>query len=240
MRKDFNYLCHVNVEQWHKMWIYFCSSEKFSIQNVWILRMISQYWFRIQIIMAWCCLVTCHHYFILIQCWAYWVLAYWVLDKHFLQWIPYDPLWSQSSVCIKLLKCALWPESNMNQYIIQCTKAIYWVLITFNKLQSHTHPTWCLIVTAVFKVVTYPTIFQCCCKHTEHFKHLTHCAIWCIWSGSLLPVPILTYFSINPLHAKFFRGNINIYLHFMSLLHIDLTQVLKTLPRIREGPTYSL
>ena len=74
MRKDFNYLCHVNVEQWHKMWIYFCSSEKFSIQNVWILRMISQHWFRIQIIMAWCCLVTCHHYLILIQCWAY---EYW-------------------------------------------------------------------------------------------------------------------------------------------------------------------
>ena len=47
---------------------------------------------------------------------------------------------------------------------------------------------------------------------------------------------------LNPLHAKFFRGNINIYmyLHFMSLLHIYLTQVLKTLPRIREGPTYSI
>ena len=74
MRKDFNYLCHVNVEQWHKMWIYYCSSEKFSIQNVWILRMISQHWFRIQIIMAWCCLVTCHHYLILIQWWAY---EYW-------------------------------------------------------------------------------------------------------------------------------------------------------------------
>ena len=145
MRKDFNYLCHVNVEQWHKMWIYFCSSEKFSIQNVWILRMISQHWFGIQIIMAWCCLVTCHHYLI---------LSLWVLDKHFLQWIPYDPLWSRSSVCIKLLKCAFWPESNMNQYIIQCTKAIYWVLITFNKLQSRTHPTWCFIVTAMFKVVT--------------------------------------------------------------------------------------
>ena len=28
---------------------------------------------------------------------------------------------------------------------------------------------------------------------------------------------------INPLHAKCFWGNINIYLHFMSLLHIDLT-----------------
>ena len=45
---------------------------------------------------------------------------------------------------------------------------------------------------------------------------------------------------INPLRAKFFWGNINIYLHFMSFLHIDLTQVLKTLPQVREGPTYSI
>ena len=44
----------------------------------------------------------------------------------------------------------------------------------------------------------------------------------------------------NRLRAKFFRGNTNMYLHFMSFLHIDLTQVLKILPRVREGPTYSI
>ena len=33
------------------------------------------------------------------------------------------------------------------------------------------------------------------------------------------------FFLINPLRAKFFRGNINIYLHFVSFLHIDTTQV---------------
>ena len=43
---------------------------------------------------------------------------------------------------------------------------------------------------------------------------------------------------INPLRAKFFRGNINMYLHFMSFLHIDLTQVLKILPQVR--PTHSI
>ena len=37
----------------------------------------------------------------------------------------------------------------------------------------------------------------------------------------------------NPLHAKFFRVNINIYLHFMSFLHIDMTQVLKILTQVR-------
>ena len=44
---------------------------------------------------------------------------------------------------------------------------------------------------------------------------------------------------INPLRAKFFRGNINIYLHFVSFLHIDTTQVVEILHQIRQEPTYS-
>ena len=44
---------------------------------------------------------------------------------------------------------------------------------------------------------------------------------------------------VNPLRAKFFRGNINIYLHFVSFLHIDTTQVVEILPQIRQEPTYS-
>ena len=43
----------------------------------------------------------------------------------------------------------------------------------------------------------------------------------------------------NPLHAKICRGNINIYLHFVSFLHIDTTQVVEILPQIRQEPTYS-
>ena len=45
--------------------------------------------------------------------------------------------------------------------------------------------------------------------------------------------------SVNPLRAKFFRGKINIYLHFVSFLHIDATQVFEILPQIRQEPTYS-
>ena len=45
---------------------------------------------------------------------------------------------------------------------------------------------------------------------------------------------------INPLRAKFFRGNINIYLHFLSLHHIDMTQIVEILPHVRQGPTYSI
>ena len=46
---------------------------------------------------------------------------------------------------------------------------------------------------------------------------------------------------INPLRAKFFRRNINIYmyLHFVSFLHIDTTQVVEILPQIRQEHTYS-
>ena len=43
----------------------------------------------------------------------------------------------------------------------------------------------------------------------------------------------------NPLRAKFFRGNINIYLHFVSFHHTDTTQVVEILPEIRQESTYS-
>ena len=44
------------------------------------------------------------------------------------------------------------------------------------------------------------------------------------WRVGNLPI------SFNPLRAKLYWGNINIYLHFMSLLHINMTQVVKILP----------
>ena len=44
---------------------------------------------------------------------------------------------------------------------------------------------------------------------------------------------------INPLRAKLLRENIDIYLHFMSFLHTNKTQVAEIPPRVREGPAYS-
>ena len=38
---------------------------------------------------------------------------------------------------------------------------------------------------------------------------------------------------ITPLRAKFFRGNKNMYLHFRSLFHTDMTQVVEILPQVR-------
>ena len=48
-----------------------------------------------------------------------------------------------------------------------------------------------------------------------------------------------THSELTPLRAKFFRGSINIYLHFVSNLHIDTTQVVEILPQIRQESTYS-
>ena len=39
---------------------------------------------------------------------------------------------------------------------------------------------------------------------------------------------------------KFSEGTLTYILHFMSLLHIDITQVPEILPHVRPGPTYSI
>ena len=44
--------------------------------------------------------------------------------------------------------------------------------------------------------------------------------------------------SVNPLHAKFFRGNKNFYSHFMSILYIDMTHIIGILPRERPRLAY--
>ena len=41
------------------------------------------------------------------------------------------------------------------------------------------------------------------------------------------------------LYMLFFGANKNIYLHFMSFLHIDMTQVVEILPQVRQELPYS-
>ena len=45
---------------------------------------------------------------------------------------------------------------------------------------------------------------------------------------------VLTLYVLN-----FSEGTRNIYLHYMSFLHIDMTQVVEILPQIRQGPNHS-
>ena len=51
------------------------------------------------------------------------------------------------------------------------------------------------------------------------------------------PLPVIEN-CFNSWHAKLFRGNMNIYLHFMSCLHIDMSQVVEIPSRIRPGLAY--
>ena len=59
------------------------------------------------------------------------------------------------------------------------------------------------------------------------------------YDGTTLYIGIFTVCGINTLHAKFFRGNKNIYLHCMSFIHIDKTQVVDNFPQLSKN-TYSI
>ena len=48
----------------------------------------------------------------------------------------------------------------------------------------------------------------------------------------------MTAYKFNPLRAISFRENRNIYLHFMSFLHTNKTQVVEIPPLVRQGPAY--
>ena len=117
-----------------------------------------------------------------------------------------------------------------------------------------------ILITSRFnpgKVLEYCLVLMCIIYHHHHHHHHHR------WGEPCRTVHILHYLLcnlrgcassadpfllcwvkgcglvVNSLRAKFCRGNINIYLHFISLLHIDMTQVLKILPQVRPGPTYS-
>ena len=47
----------------------------------------------------------------------------------------------------------------------------------------------------------------------------------------------IVFGGVNPLHAKFFRENKNMHLHFMSFLHNNKTQVVEIPPQDKDLPT---
>ena len=49
----------------------------------------------------------------------------------------------------------------------------------------------------------------------------------------------LNMFDTNPLRAKFIKGNINMYLHFILFLHINMTQAAEIPPCVKQGSTLS-
>ena len=44
---------------------------------------------------------------------------------------------------------------------------------------------------------------------------------------------------LNPLRAKYFRGNIKYILTSYIITHIDMTQVIEILPQVRQKLTYA-
>ena len=108
-----------------------------------------------------------------------------------------------------------------------------------NALELHlpcTNPSICVFLcTSIYVpppidmcVFVYKYLCPWMCVGVNEFTHLPSVQLHLIYA------PIF-----NSLRAKFYRGNINIYLHLMSLLHIDMTQVLRILPQVRPAPTYS-
>ena len=59
------------------------------------------------------------------------------------------------------------------------------------------------------------------------------------YTGHWIWMSLLRQTALNPLHAKSFRENKNIYLHFMSFFHIDMTQVVEIIIQVRQELTYS-
>ena len=56
-----------------------------------------------------------------------------------------------------------------------------------------------------------------------------------------ISAPIFLSKLVSSLHAKFakfFRENINMYLHYMSFLHTDMQKIIEILPHIRPGLIY--
>ena len=43
-----------------------------------------------------------------------------------------------------------------------------------------------------------------------------------------------SFLTLNPLAAKFFIGNVKMYLQFISFLHADMTQVVEIFPNLRQ------
>ena len=105
-----------------------------------------------------------------------------------------------------IFKCIL----GIDGWSLSCEIALIWMSLDFTDDQS-----------------TLVQVMAWCRQATGHY--LSQC-----WHRSLSPYGVTRPQWVNLLHAKFFRGNINIYIHFMSLLHIDMTQLVKILALVRQ------
>ena len=145
-------------------------------------------------------------------------------------------VWWHGIGCVGQTPCIVVSELNSSTWVKPNVTIFLQSLKQFNMLRVK-----------YFAPVFHNTHPKVCMQWPYCVFQVFNCRIW--WSMLLYHSLVKIY--VIPQHAKsmwsltlnvliFFWGNMNIYLHFTAFLHIDLTQVLKTLPQVREGPTYSI
>ena len=129
----------------------------------------------------------------------------------------------------------------ISQPLLDDTSACFKYLINHNKWQKSVSNLWCPVTQTTRSTPDdrwriSPAVSDYCLLnlYRNSVKHRAWTTL------SLLSLCWLHWwFEVNPLRAKFSRENINIYLHFMSFLHTNKTQVPEIPPRVRQGPAYS-
>ena len=139
-------------------------------------------------------------------------------------------------------QCTLSPTKKYQIKILLCHPFICVDIETFNILPTR----WCSFIltnldvcTGIPQVITVlisTMVRQTCDDAAALLWQEIATIIYCT-QHTILGAWYDPSICVNPLRAKFFRGNINISLHFVSFLHIDATQVVEILPQIRQEPT---
>ena len=73
----------------------------------------------------------------------------------------------------------------------------------------------------------------------QHNSTVHYSVIINFWKKSYMHTPGLVQYNLKPFKGWIFQREHNIYVHYMSLLHNDMTHALKILPQVRLEPTYS-
>ena len=143
--------------------------------------------------------------------------------------------WPLAPIELNFRYSIFWIISVIDGWGISCELALRWMLLdlTDDKSTLVQVMAWCRQATSHYLSqcwprslspygVTRPLWVNC----SSTWQYSCNIAVLSHWQGRV-------DYKFNPLGAKFFRVNINIYLHFMSFLHSDMTQVLKILPQVR-------
>ena len=113
-----------------------------------------------------------------------------------------------------------WLGANLESALIICSMHIHNTRVGCNKKYQNLH----------IQIKTGSSYLL-----TNKAARILQNPLYCIYHNVSQLYPPLTLYVLNC-----FRGNINMYLYFVSFLHIDATQVVETLSQIKQEPTYSM